>query len=143
MAPYASCSFHKRETAAKKEVIRSNAMPKALGPYSLAVRAGDLLFVSGQAGVDPVTGNASPDFETQARQAFTNLEAVLRAAGCSPDDVVKTTVFLADASRFAEMNRIFAEVFPKDPPARATPVVALPRGLLISIEAVAVVGEGE
>jgi 2-iminobutanoate/2-iminopropanoate deaminase len=123
---------------ARKQVIRADGMPKQLGPYSHAVRAGDLLFVSGQAGVDPATGAAPADFAAQARLAFANLVAVLRAAGSGPEHVVKTTVYLADATKFAEVNELFAATFPTDPPARATPVVALPRGLLISIECVAV-----
>ena len=123
---------------AEKQVLRGEAMPKALGPYSHAVRAGELLFVSGQAGVDPATGAAPADFSAQARQAFANLVTVLRAAGSCPEHVVKTTVYLADATKFTELNALFAETFPTDPPTRATPVVALPKGLLISIECVAV-----
>ncbi|GAC1456124.1 MAG: RidA family protein [Candidatus Limnocylindrales bacterium] len=123
---------------ASKQVIRSEGMPKAIGPYSHAVRAGDLLFVSGQPGVDPVTGEAPAEFTAQARQAFANLGTVLRAAGSGLEHVVKTTVFLTDATKFPELNALFAEVFPTDPPTRVTPVVALPRNLLISVECIAV-----
>lgn len=125
------------DRVATKKVIRSAGMPKALGPYSHAVRAGELLFVSGQAGADPATGKLAPDFDGQCRQAFANLLTVLRAAGCGPEHVVKTTVFLSDTGNFAAMNAVFAETFPTDPPTRATPTVAFPQGILISIECVA------
>jgi 2-iminobutanoate/2-iminopropanoate deaminase len=115
-------------------------MPKPLGPYSQVVKAGNLLFVSGQGGIDPATGQlAGPGFAVQARQAFNNLATVLRAAGSGTDAVVKTTVFLADANDFAAMNALYAEFFPTLPPARSTPVVALPRNLLMSIECIALV----
>ena len=123
-----------------KQAVQSSDMPPALGPYSQAVRAGDLLFISGQAGLSPETGEAAgPDFGSQARQAFENLRAVLSASGRSTDDVVKIIGWVADASYFPEFNDLYAEFFPTDPPARSTPIVALPKGLLISIEATAVV----
>jgi 2-iminobutanoate/2-iminopropanoate deaminase len=116
-------------------------MPKTLGPYSQVVRAGDFLFVSGQAGLDPATGSPAGDgFDQQARQAFMNLSAVLQAAGSSLAHVVKTTIFCADASAFATLNQLYAEFFPENPPARSVPIVQLPRGLLISIECIAVQG---
>ena len=115
-------------------------MPPALGPYSQAVRVGNLLFVSGQVGLSPDTGEiAGYDFEAQARQAFENVRAVLAAANCSMDDVVKTTCWVADAASFQEFNALYAEFFPKEPPTRSTPIVALPKGLLFSIECIAVV----
>ena len=125
------------------EAIASGAMPKALGPYSQAVRAGDLLFVAGQTGIDPTSGTV-PDggFDAEARQAFLNLAAVLRAAGSDLNRVVKTTVFLTDAESFGAMNELYAEFFPTSPPVRSTPIVALPKGLLISIEAIAAGGVG-
>ena len=123
---------------AAKEVIRGAGMPKAFGPYSHAVRAGDFLFVSGQAGADPATGKLDPDFRTQCRQAFANLVTVLRAAGSAPEHVVKTTVYLTDTKNFAAMNEIFAETFPTDPPARATPTVVYDFGVLIAVECIAV-----
>jgi 2-iminobutanoate/2-iminopropanoate deaminase len=120
------------------EAVHSDQMPPALGPYSHVVRAGDLLFVSGQPGIDPGTGEVPPgDFEAEARQAFANLRTVLEASGASLDRVVKTTVFLVSAEDFATLNTVFAEVFPSAPPARATPIVGLPRDLRISVEAVA------
>jgi 2-iminobutanoate/2-iminopropanoate deaminase len=113
---------------------------KTLGPYSPAVRANGFLFVSGQPGVDPTSGEAVGDtFEAQARQAFRNLETVLRAGGSRPDLVVNTTVLLADVSYFAELNRLFHDFFSKQPPARMTLQVPLPKGLLISIGCVALV----
>jgi 2-iminobutanoate/2-iminopropanoate deaminase len=114
-------------------------MPRALGPYSNAVRAGDFIFVAGQAGRHPVSGDVvAGGFAAQARQAFENLGAVLRAAGSGLDRVVKTTVFLADATAFAKLNELYAEFFPTNPPVRSTPIVQLPLGLLISIECIAV-----
>lgn len=125
----------------KPEPIEAEGMPRALGPYSQVVRAGDLLFVAGQPGIDPATGSV-PDggFEAEARQAFANLAAVLAASGCGLDRVVKTTVFLTEANDFPAMNALFGEAFPTRPPVRSTPIVSLPRGLRISIDAIAVLG---
>lgn len=111
---------------------------KAIGPYSQAVRAGGLLFVSGQPGINPSTAEAAgPTFEAQARQAFQNLDTVLRAGGSSLDLVVNTTVLVTDIASFPDLNRLFAEFFPVDPPARMVMQVPLPRDLLISIGCVA------
>lgn len=120
--------------------ILSSQMPKALGPYSHAVRVGDLLFISGQAGIDPVTGTVAEDFSAQARQAFQNLATVLQAAGSDLQHVAKTTIFLSNAAEFPKLNELYAEFFPTNPPARSVPVVQLPRGLLISIECIAAIG---
>jgi 2-iminobutanoate/2-iminopropanoate deaminase len=110
-----------------------------LGPYSQAVRVGDLVFTAGQPGIDPSTGQlAGATFEAQARQAFANLRAVLEDAGSRLERVVKVTCFIADAGAFGTLNALFAEFFPGSPPVRSAPVVALPRGLLFSIEAIAV-----
>ncbi len=125
---------------ANKTIIESSDMPPALGPYSQAARTGNLLFVSGQAGLSPDTGEvAGSGFDAQARQALENLRAVLAAANCSMDDVIKTTCWVADATFFPELNALYAEFFPNDPPTRSTPIVALPKGLLFSIECIAVV----
>jgi 2-iminobutanoate/2-iminopropanoate deaminase len=122
------------------EVPTGPGIPQAFGPYSQVVKAGNLLFVSGQGGLDPATRKlAGTDFAAQARQAFTNLATILRAAGSGPEQVVKTTVFLTDAGDFAVMNALYAEFFPDKPPARSTPVVALPKDLLISVECIAMV----
>ena len=123
----------------KREVITGTDVPAAIGPYSPAVRASGFLFVSGQPGVDPATAQpAGPTFGEQAGQAFRNLGAVLREGGSSPELVVSTTVLVADAGDFAELNELFAQFFPRQPPARMTMQVPLPRGLLISIGCVAV-----
>ena len=123
-----------------KVVIEGPKMPPALGPYSQGTIVGNLLFVSGQVGLNPDTGEvADSDFEAQARQAFENLRAVLAAANCSMEDVVKTTCWVADAASFPEFNALYAEFFPNVPPTRSTPIVALPKGLLFSIECIAVV----
>lgn len=120
------------------ESLAGPDMPTALGPYAQAVRAGDLLFVSGQPGLDPATGEVPPGgFEAEAAMAFANLRTVLAAAGSGADRVVKVTVFLTSADDFPAMNRLFGEAFPSSPPTRATPIVGLPRGLRISIEAIA------
>ena len=120
-------------------IIEGPDVPAAIGPYSAAVRAGDFVFVSGQPGVDPASAQvAGPTFGEQARQAFANLEAVLSAAGSSPRDVVSTTVLVADAGDFAELNTLFKSFFPERPPTRMTMQVPLPRGLLISIGCTAV-----
>jgi 2-iminobutanoate/2-iminopropanoate deaminase len=97
-----------------------------------------LIFVSGQPGLDVATGAVPASFADQARNAFENVAAVLNAAGVSLSDVVKTTVYLAEASQFEVMNELFREYFPSEPPTRATPIVQLPKGLLISVEAIAV-----
>lgn len=123
-----------------REVVTGPDVPSGIGPYSPAVRAGDFLFVSGQPGVDPQTAQpAGPTFGEQARQAFHNLGAVLRAGGSRPELVANTTVLVADASAFVELNQLYAEFFPSEPPARMTMQVPLPRGLLISIGCTALV----
>jgi 2-iminobutanoate/2-iminopropanoate deaminase len=121
------------------DVIASPRVPR-IGPYSQAVRAGHFVFTAGQPGVNPATGEvAGPTFEAQARQAFLNLRAVLEDAGSGLDRVVKVTCFVADAGFFAALNDLFAEFFPDRPPVRSTPIVALPKGLLFSIDATAIV----
>ena len=120
----------------------SNQLPDAPAVYSQAVQAGNLVFVSGQAGVEHRSGKISDDFETQARQAFENLSEVLVASGSSLQRVVKTTVWLRDAASFDLLNKLYSHYFPKNPPARSTPVVDLPRpNFQISIEAIALMNE--
>src|SRR5580658_2628068 len=122
-----------------KQVIQVPGI-KTIGPYSQAVRAAGLLFVSGQPGVDPATGEAAgPSFEMQIRQVFRNLDAVLMAGGSRLDLVVNTIVLVSDISNFPLVNSAFAEYFPENPPARMTMQVPLPKGLLISIGCVAAV----
>ena len=126
--------------AARPQIIAGPDVPPTIGPYSAAVQVGDLLFVSGQAGIDPATGrSAGESFGEQARQVFRNLEAVLRAGGSNPALVVNTTVLVADVSLFGELNELFGEFFSVDPPARMTMQVPLPQGLLISIGCVAAI----
>jgi 2-iminobutanoate/2-iminopropanoate deaminase len=125
-----------------RTVVSGPGVPAQIGPYSQAVRAGGFVYVSGQPGVDPETGEAAgPSFGEQARQAFANLGAVLRAAGSRPELVVSTTVLVADQSSFAELNDLYAAFFPEEPPARMTMQVPLPRGLLISIGCTAITGD--
>jgi len=117
----------------------NSTLPHPPMPYSQFIKAGNFIFVSGQAGIDFATGAIGEDFETQARQAFENVALVLRTAGASMRQVVKTTVWLCDASNFDILNKLYKEYFPDNPPARSTPVVGLPKpGLQISIEAIAV-----
>lgn len=121
------------------EVVESARVPR-IGPYSQAVRVGDLVFTAGQPGIDPATGLvAGETFEAQARQALLNLRAVLEDAGSSMERVVKVTCYIADPSAFGSLNTLFEEFFPGSPPARSAPVITLPRGLLFSIDAIAVV----
>jgi 2-iminobutanoate/2-iminopropanoate deaminase len=125
---------------ASREVVAGPNVPQPIGPYSAGVRVGDLLFVSGQGGVDPETTElAGESFGEQARQAFRNVEAILRAGGSSPELVANVTALVADIGSFGEFNELYAEFFPVDPPARMTMQVPLPRGLLISIGCVAAV----
>jgi 2-iminobutanoate/2-iminopropanoate deaminase len=126
-----------------RHVVSGPGVPAGIGPYSQAVRAGGLLFVSGQPGVDPETGEAAgPTFGEQARRSFANLDTVLRAGGSRLELVVNTTVLVSDQAFFAELNELFAEFFPAEPPARMTMQVPLPRGLLVSIGCTAVVDDG-
>ena len=122
----------------KRTVLSTPHAPAAIGPYSQAIRSGDLLFASGQLGLDPATGNLVDGIEAQTRQALTNLQAVLATAGGSVANVVKTTIFLADMADFATVNAIYGEVFRHEPPARSTvQVAALPKGGLVEIEVIA------
>ncbi len=119
--------------------IQTPNAPAAIGPYSQAMQAGNLLFVSGQIPIDPATGAfAGEDIATQARQSLTNVKAILEAAGYTCADVVKTTVLLANMEDFATVNGIYAEFFTAPCPARACfAVKELPKGALVEIEAIA------
>lgn len=123
-----------------KQVISTTDAPAAIGPYSQAIRAGNMLFVSGQIPLDPQTGEmVGTTAAEQARQVLSNLRAVLQAVGASLDNVVKTTIFLTDLGQFGEVNAVYTEFFPQNPPARSTvQVSALPRGAQVEIEAIAV-----
>jgi 2-iminobutanoate/2-iminopropanoate deaminase len=124
----------------KRETVTGPGVPPTIGPDSPGVRAGDFLYVAGQPGTDPASGElAGESLREQARQAMRNVESVLRAGGSRLELVVNTTVLVADIAHFAAVNEIFAEAFPVDPPARMTMQVPLPHGLLISIGCVAIV----
>jgi 2-iminobutanoate/2-iminopropanoate deaminase len=125
----------------QKEIIVTDRAPKAIGPYTVANRIGNLVFTAGQLGLDPDTMEFAPGgIEAETRQALTNIQHVLEAAGSSLDRVVKTTVFMRDMGDFSRMNAVYGEFFPKDPPARSTvQVAALPRGGAVEIEVVAVI----
>lgn len=122
-----------------RHAISTSGAPGAIGPYSQAIASEDLVFCSGQVGLDPVTGElVEGGVEAQAERALRNLAAVLDAAGCSLDDVVKTTIFLADIADFAAVNAIYARFVADPPPARSTFAVgALPKGARVEIEAIA------
>jgi 2-iminobutanoate/2-iminopropanoate deaminase len=122
-----------------KQIVFSDKAPKAIGPYSMAVRCGQLVFSSGQLGLDPSTGElVSGGVEAETRQALRNLSALLEACGSSLQGAVKTTVFLREMGDFAKMNAVYAEFFPKDPPTRTTvQAAALPKGAAVEIECIA------
>jgi len=125
-----------------KHIIATDHAPRAIGPYSQAVRAGNLVFASGQIPIDPATGQFVPGgIAEQTRQVLHNLTAVFAAAGVGMDQVIKTTVFLADMDDFTSMNEVYGSFFGEQPPARATVQAArLPRDARVEIEAIAVVG---
>jgi 2-iminobutanoate/2-iminopropanoate deaminase len=122
-----------------KKIISTRNAPAAIGPYSQAVEAAGLVFISGQLPIDPATGNMSPaEIAAQTEAVIKNLEGILKAEGLSLADVVKTTVFMADLGQFARMNEVYGRFFAANPPARATiEVKALPKAALVEIEAVA------
>jgi len=126
--------------SAQRSIISTEKAPAAVGPYSQAVRIGDLVYTAGQIPLDPATGTmVSKNIEAQTRQVLHNVSAVLEAAGSGLDRVVKVTVFMTDLGQFAQMNAVYAEFFPDAPPARsAVEVSALPLGAMIEMEAVAV-----
>ena len=121
-----------------KHIIHTSSAPAAIGPYSQAVKVGNMVFTSGQLGLDPVTGELASGIEAQTHQAFKNLEAILKEAGGSLASVVKFTLFLTDLADFAAVNAIMAQYVPEPFPARSTVGVAsLPKGGIFEIEAVA------
>ncbi|HTG74072.1 MAG TPA: RidA family protein [Terriglobia bacterium] len=123
-----------------RRVIKTTLGPQAVGAYSQAIAAGNLVFVSGQIALDPATGNliAEKDIKSQTRRVLLNLQGVLQGAGVSLGNVVRTTVFLKDMSDFADFNGVYAEFFNVDPPARSTVEVArLPKDVAIEIDCIA------
>ena len=127
-----------------RQAVSTTGAPGAVGPYSQAIVTDDLVFCSGQVGLDPATGElVSGGVEAEAARVIRNLEAVLDAAGCTLADVVKTTCFLADIADFQKFNAVYAGFWPDPPPARSTfQVAALPRGAQVEIEATAVRNRG-
>ena len=124
----------------KNTQIATELAPAAIGPYSQGMKAGGMVFVSGQIPVNPATGELVTDIAAATKQSLSNLAAVLQAAGCSMDQVVKTTVFLSDLKNCAAMNEVYAGFFKVNPPARSTVEVgALPKGAVVEIEAIAVI----
>lgn len=129
-------------TAHSRKIIQTDGAPKAIGPYSQAVEAGGFVFCSGQIALDPVSGAISAsDVEGQTRRVMDNLKAVLSAAGCGFEHVVKTTIYLKSMNDFPKVNEIYGSCFKAAPPARATVEVAhLPKSVLVEIDAVAFKG---
>jgi 2-iminobutanoate/2-iminopropanoate deaminase len=126
-------------TSEGKKIVSAEKAPKAIGPYSQAIRTENLVFTAGQVGLDPATMEiVEGGIEAQTRQVLTNLKYVLESADSGLKFVIKTTVFLQDMRDFANMNSVYAEFFPENPPARSTvQVAALPKSALIEIECVA------
>ena len=123
------------------EIIRAKEAPEAIGPYSQAVKTGNMIFVTGLIGINPETGKlVSNDVGEQARQTLKSICAILKEAGATPANVVKATIFLADMADFAEVNKIYAEVFTRDCPARSCVEVSrLPLNAKVAIESIAVI----
>jgi 2-iminobutanoate/2-iminopropanoate deaminase len=123
-----------------KKIVSGDQAPKAIGPYSQAVDLGDLVFLSGQIPLDPATGQfvGAGDIQAQTERVLQNVQGVLKTAGLTMANVVRTTVYLVDLAEFAKMNEIYAKYFATEPPARSTvQVVALPKGARVEIDAIA------
>jgi len=122
-----------------KKIISTDKAPAAIGPYSQAVEAGGLIFISGQLPIDPATGAMAPaEIKAQTEAVIKNLEGILKAEGLGLENILKTTVFMADLGQFARMNEVYGKFFANNPPARATvEVKALPKAALVEIEAIA------
>ncbi len=123
----------------KKEIVNTKDAPAAIGPYSQAIKAADMIFISGQIPLDPASGEIVGDsIEAQTERVMKNLEAVLKAAGSDLDKVIKTTIYLTDLSDFVVVNEIYGSYFNDSPPARATVEVSgLPKGVKVEIDAIA------
>jgi reactive intermediate/imine deaminase len=131
-----------RENLMPRTAIHSNSAPKAIGPYSQAIRSGNTLYLSGQTPLDPATGEmVAGDIEAQAARVFDNLQAVLAAGGASFDDVVRVGIYLTDLGNFATVNEVMKRYFREPYPARSTiGVAALPRGAAVEVDLIAVLG---
>ena len=125
----------------KKKVIQTEKAPKAIGPYSQAIQAGNFLFLSGQIPIDPKTGElVKGDIRKQTQQVLENIKGILESQGLGMENVVKVTIFLKDIGNFNQVNEVYATYFPSSPPARSTVEVAkLPRDADIEIEALAII----
>jgi 2-iminobutanoate/2-iminopropanoate deaminase len=124
-----------------RTAVETSGAPAAIGPYSQAIRNGELVVTAGQIGADPASGELAEGVAAQAERALRNLTAVLDAAGTTPERVIKTTIFLADMGDFAAVNEVYARHFSAPYPARSTVAVAgLPKGALVEIEAIALAG---
>ncbi len=123
----------------EKQVVNTDQAPAAIGPYSQAVKVGEMVFVSGQIPIDPATGDiVQGDIKAQTRQVLTNLKAVLKAAGSSLEKAVKTTVYITNMDEFSQVNEVYSEFFTDQPPARACVEVSrLPKGVAVEIDAIA------
>lgn len=124
----------------EKQVVSTDQAPAAIGPYSQALKVGEMVFVSGQIPIDPATGDIlQGDIKAQTRQVLTNLNAVLTAAGSSLEKTVKTTVYITNMDEFTQVNEVYSEFFKDQPPARACVEVSrLPKGVAVEIDAIAV-----
>ena len=136
-------TFSKEPNKMTKEIISTENAPQAIGPYSQAVKAGNLMFVSGQIPLDPKTGDlVSDSIEEQAKQVLKNVQSICEAAGYSLDDIVKISIFLTDLSNFGIVNDVMKEYFSEPYPARATvEVSALPLGVNVEIEAIVLIND--
>lgn len=127
-----------------RTVVQTNAAPAAIGPYSQAIRSGNLVFTAGQIGLDPGSGELAQGVAAQAERALRNLSAILDAAGTSLERVIKTTIFLADMNDFGSVNEVYARHISTPYPARSTvAVAALPKGAQVEIEAIALSGDAD
>jgi 2-iminobutanoate/2-iminopropanoate deaminase len=126
-----------------REIIKTERAPKAIGPYSIGIKTSQFVFTAGQAGINPETGNlVAGGIENETRQTLINIKNILEEAGSSLNLVVKTTVFLRDMTEFAQMNAVYAEFFPENPPARTTvQAAALPKNAGVEIEAIALTNQ--
>lgn len=124
-----------------KVIINTQKAPAAIGPYSQAVKVGNLMFISGQIPIDPATGDVvKGDVQTQAKQCIKNLQAMCEAANTTLQNIVKTTVFVKDMAQFGQVNETYGEFFKEEPPARAcVEVSGLPKNVLVEIEAIVIV----
>jgi len=121
------------------KTIHTKHAPQAVGPYTQAIESNDFIFCSGQIGLDPITGTLREGIEEQTKQVMQNIQQVLKAANCTFDSVIKTTIFLTDINDFTKVNDVYGSFFSEHKPARSTvAVTALPKGALVEIEVIAV-----